>query len=145
MTRKIEVDFQIPVELTDDDCRLLDRLVDRICKRNCPDGWVFWPSGSGDKPSFSAVDARLLGVEADPSIPDGDEPRFDDSIYHVHCCAREAWPEEIERNRLRAERKAKADAAWDRRLERWLKEKGLRRTAWLFGDFVDHVRVWRNR
>lgn len=138
MIRRIEIDFDLPVELTTGEQMALDRLVGGICDRCCPEGWVFWPAGCGDKPMFSQADALFLGKQPDPNAPTSGEPMFDDSIYYVECCAREAYPEEIERNRQRAERKAQKAAEskskWHARLADWLHKRGLVRASWLVAD-----------
>ena len=104
---RIEIEFQLPVELTDEEMQWLDKFVGRICKRHKPEGWLYWPSGYGARPNFSQIDSMFLGRPVDPDAPVAGEPTFDDSVYCISTCAREAYPEEMERDRLRAEAKEK--------------------------------------
>ncbi len=104
---RIEIDFQLPVELTDKEMQWLDKFTRQICDRHQPEGWVYWPSGYGSRPNFSQVDSMFLGKPVDPDAPVSGEPTFDHSVYCISTCAREAWPEEIERDRLRAEAAAR--------------------------------------
>ena len=105
---KIEIDFALPVELSDEEMRALDRVVGNICDRNCPEGWAFWPAGIGSKPNFSKADALFLGKPVDPSAPESGEPTFDDSVFHIDCAARELYPEEIEERRRQHAEKQQA-------------------------------------
>ncbi len=90
MISSIEILFQLPVELTDEECQSLGRFVGRICDRHKPTGWCYWPSGHGYRPIWR----------------EPEEPLWDDSVYQISTCAREAWPEEIERDRIREEKKS---------------------------------------
>lgn len=92
--RKIEIDFALAVDLTDDEQRSLCNFVQRIAKRHQPEGMVHWQSGCGSKPKFSQSDARFLGKPVDPNAPESGEPEFDDEVYHIETCAREAYPSE---------------------------------------------------
>lgn len=90
-TKRIEIEFAIPVNLTDIDCRDLCEFVQRIAKRHQPEGWVHWQSGCGDKPAFSKADARLLGKDVDPDAPETGEPTFDSSVFFIETTAREKY------------------------------------------------------
>ena len=87
MINSLEIHFALSVSLTDEEMQSLDRFVGRICDRHTPDGWVYWPSGHGSRPIWR----------------EPEEPAWDDSVYQITTCAREAWPEEIERDRKREE------------------------------------------
>ena len=134
MIRRIEIDFALPVELTDDEQRALDRVVSHICKRECPEGWAFWPAGHGSKPNFSQMDSIFLGKEPDPNAPTSGEPTWDDSVYSIDCAARELYPEEIEQRKARAQEVAARKARWDSRLAGWLHRRGLKRASWWVAD-----------
>jgi hypothetical protein len=95
--RKVEILFQLPVTLTLDQMRKFHQLADEICKANCPEGWAFWPSGTGARPRMSKVDCTLLGLpesEADPAIANGQEPEFDEEVFQIHCAARAKYASE---------------------------------------------------
>lgn len=119
MIKRIEIEFALPVEISDVQHVALDRVIDDICKKNCPEGWAFWPAGIGSKPTWSRMDALFLGKEPDPDAPDTGEPTFDDSILHVECAARELYPEEIERNRKRAEERVDRERSLLYRIRLW--------------------------
>lgn len=92
--KKIEIEFAIPVELSDADMRMLCDFAQRLAKAHQPAGWVHWQSGCGSKPNFSKADARFLGKEPEPDAPERGEPTFDDSVFHIETTAREAYPNE---------------------------------------------------
>ena len=133
MIRSIEISFAIPVDLTDDERQSLDKFVQRICKRHEPDGWCYWPSGYGSKPNFSQADSMFLGKPVDPNAPVSGEPTFDHEVYSIDTCAREAWPEEIERDRKRAEAKVTR--------ERSLKYRAWRQF-WMAYKFIGDCFFW---
>ena len=132
--QRIEIEFALPVELTDEEYQALDRIVGHVCKRSCPEGWAFWPAGYGSKPQWSRADALFLGKEAEPNAPASGEPTFDDSIYHIECAARELYPEEIDRRKQKAAAVANRKAQWDARLADWLHKRGMRRASWWVAD-----------
>lgn len=138
---KIEISFELPVELTDSDMRILDKLCGRICDRSCPPGWAFWPAGCGSKPNFSQADQRFLGKEVDQNAPESGEPTWDDSVYAIDCAARMLSDEEIERNRVRAEVAEERASRWDSRLVGWLHRRGLARFSWWIAD----LSMWTRR
>lgn len=97
--QRIEVDFALPVSLTDDEQRQLCALIQQIAKRHEPDGWVHWQSGVGSKPNLSQADCRFMGKPVNPNAPEVGEPTWDDSIFYIETTAREAYPEEIARKK----------------------------------------------
>lgn len=88
---KIEVDFAIPVFMSQAQQRkLLDLLAEivRAPENQIKDG-VHWVASVGARPNFSVVDAALLGVEPGPNAPpDGEEPTYDDEVFHVGTSVR---------------------------------------------------------
>ena len=123
MINRIQIDFQIPVELNDRDMRALNALVTRICDGNCPSGWVFWPAGFGALPNFSKTDAAFLGKETDQDAPATGEPTFDETVYAIDCVARDAYPEEISRRRVREAHRAWRALPW---WQRWFTEDPIK-------------------
>lgn len=109
---RIKIDFALPVELSDDEYRWFSDIVQRISKRHQPEGMVHWCAGQGSKPNFSQADQRFLGKEIDPDAPLSGEPTWDDTIYVIETCAREAYPEEIERDRKIAEKKVEHERSF---------------------------------
>jgi hypothetical protein len=91
MIQRIEVDFAIPVELTDDEMQTLCDMVQRIAKRHQPEGFVHWQSGVGDKPIFSKTDCAIFGWDPQEGAKDSGEPDFDDSILHIETTCRERY------------------------------------------------------
>lgn len=89
MIRKIEIEFALPVEITDEDSRVIYEWVERKARQNQPEGWVHWAAEMGSKMHLSAIDARFLGKELDPEGPPSGEPIFDDSILYIGTAARE--------------------------------------------------------
>jgi hypothetical protein len=81
--QRIEVDFAIPVEMTQSEQRRLVLLLSEIADApwNQPKEGVHWLAGAGSKPNWSKADAAFLGVQADPSAADKGEPTFDDSPH----------------------------------------------------------------
>lgn len=110
MVRKIEIDFALPVELTDNEMRQLCDLTQEIAKRHQPEGWYHWQFGCGSKPRFSQTDAIFLGKTAEPDAPMDGEPTFDDEIFHIETSAREASPEELKRDAERESRRVAGKA-----------------------------------
>ncbi len=95
MITKIEVDFAIPVELSDDDIQKLDALIQGIAKRHEPKGMLHWCAGMGNKPVFSQADSRFLGKPVNPDAPISGEPTWNDSIFYIETCCRERYPDEV--------------------------------------------------
>lgn len=100
MVMLLEIAFPVDVEATTDDQVALAAIADAICKRynEANPGRVMWPAGHGFAMRFSESDGPMLsgiaGVRIDSSIPNGEEPQFDDSIYQVSCAERERYDEE---------------------------------------------------
>jgi hypothetical protein len=88
MIHKIEIEFALPVELTDAEERELCDMAQTIAKRHQPEGTLHWQSGVGQKPVFSQADARFLGKRVDPNAPESGEPGFDESIFYIETSAR---------------------------------------------------------
>lgn len=103
MVNRIEITFGRDVEIHDPEYQELMKIVGRICDKNCPEGWAFWPIGCGFKPLWSKRDAAFLGVECAPDAPEGGEPSFDESVFTVECASRELYPEEIERKKKKCQ------------------------------------------
>ena len=91
---RIEVDFAVPVELTDKEMRQIHQIVDAACRRTETDSMVHWAAGCGHKPQFSKADCLFLGKESDPNAPDSGEPTFDSSVFYIETCARERYESE---------------------------------------------------
>jgi len=92
--RKVEIDFALPVELTDEEMRSLCDLAQRVAKRHQPEGMVHWQFGCGSKPIFSQADCALLGKPVNPDAPQRGEPEFDDEVFYIETTARGAYPGE---------------------------------------------------
>lgn len=93
---KIEVEFYVPVVVTQGQWRKIADVIDEILKNpgSCPEGHVHWLSGYGAKPLFSKADARFLGVPVPPDAPESGEPEWDDSVIHFSTYCRPAYPGE---------------------------------------------------
>jgi hypothetical protein len=100
---RIEVDFAIPVLMTQDQQRRLLEIIDEIADSpwNTPAEGVHWMAGMGSKMHWSKIDALMLGKTPDPDAPATGEPARDDSVYHVETCAR-AFGSERERAKVKA-------------------------------------------
>lgn len=90
MISRIEIDFAIPVELTDDQEATLQKLVSDIARANQPTGKKHWLFGSGSKPTFSQADCRFMGKPVDPNAPESGEPTFDDEILYYETAVKHA-------------------------------------------------------
>ncbi len=95
-TRRIEIDFAVPVELSSSDCGDLADIAQRIAKANVPEGHVHWCFGQGSKPIWSKADAVFLGKTPDANAPDQGEPGFDDDVFYIETACRKAYPKEQE-------------------------------------------------
>lgn len=90
MIERIEVEFAIPVQLSDDQVRRLSDLVQDIAKSNEPEGHVHWLFGQGSKPLWSDADrAAFPGVRGGSSGKSTGEPEFDSSVLHLATSCRE--------------------------------------------------------
>jgi hypothetical protein len=67
--RRIEVDFALPVELTDKEMQQICEIVNNAARRTETEEIVHWQSGCGSRPKFSKADALFLGKEADDDAP----------------------------------------------------------------------------
>ena len=121
MIRRIEIQFEIPVEPEDVDYRDLEKIITRICDRACPEGFVYWPSGMGLKPIWSKADCRIFGFLEDSRASEAGEPSFDNKVYFIKMCAREAWPEEIVRRKAKAEAVERRRSSFRFRLANWIR------------------------
>lgn len=92
MIRKIEIELPFEMDVRDIVFREIDKILTTwICKyyENMNPKRVMWVSGHGFKLSYSKADAMFLGKqEWDDSIPDGNEPNIDESIYHIEITER---------------------------------------------------------
>lgn len=101
--RSIEINFAIPVAMTQDMQRRLLSWIDELVSEpfNQPKEGVHWSSFIGGKLKFSDVDAALLGKPRcqDPDKPaNGEEPVSQDDVYCVETAAKGfAWKKERER------------------------------------------------
>ena len=78
--QKIEIEFPFLVELPPGLDRLLEAVVDFVCKKYEAENptRVMWPAGQGSKPIWR----------------EPEEPEFDDSIYHISVSERERYKKE---------------------------------------------------
>lgn len=109
---RIEVEFAIPVEMTQEQQRRLVELLGDIAdspwnqvKEGC-----HWLSGIGTKMHWSKVDAALLGKKPEPGAPESGDPTYDRTVFHVETFAR-AFVSEQERERVLLRREADAKRA----------------------------------
>ena len=94
MISRIEVNFAIPVELTENEERQICDIVQAAAKRTETDEIVHWQSDIGSKPHFSKADGRFLRVEVDDDAPETGEPTWDDSVLQINTCSRERYDSE---------------------------------------------------
>lgn len=90
--QRIEVEFAIPVWLTQDQQVVVHELVKEIVEQpyNQLKGAAHWHSFTGGKLNLSRVDAALLGKTVGPNPPaDGEEPDSDDSVLVLSTSVRE--------------------------------------------------------
>ncbi|MGE4195936.1 MAG: hypothetical protein AB7G11_02275 [Phycisphaerales bacterium] len=87
---RLEVEFAIPVLMTQDQQRRLHGIIDEIVDSpwNQPTEGVHWLSGCGSKPNWSKADARMLGIAAPTNAPETGGPTFDDAVFHMETTAR---------------------------------------------------------
>lgn len=91
MRRRIEIDFAVPVIISDDQFRRLYDVISDITKANVPEGSVHWVFGYGDKAIFSQADCEFLGKPVDPNAPAKGEPEFDDTVLQFETFCREKY------------------------------------------------------
>jgi len=92
--RKVEIDFALPVELTDDEMHQLCEIANNAARRTETPEIVHWQAGCGSKPSFSRADCCFLGKEPDEDAPDSGEPTWDDEIFYIETFSRERYKSE---------------------------------------------------
>lgn len=78
MIKRIEVQFGIPVELTGEEMRQLQQIVNAAARRSETPTIVHWAAGCGSKSLWR----------------EPEEPDWDDSIFFIECCARERYESE---------------------------------------------------
>lgn len=102
---RIEIDFAVPIVLTQDHQRRLLTLIDEIIDApiNQPKEGLHWMSGVGSKPHWSRADCAVLSKTPEADAPATGEPTFDDSILHIESCAR-SFGSDRERDRVRKQR-----------------------------------------
>lgn len=89
---RIEVNFAIPVNMTESQQRALHDVISEITKATVPPGCVHWVSGYGQKPMWSQDDQRFLGQHVDPSASQSGEPTWDETTFQIETCCRERHP-----------------------------------------------------
>ena len=86
--RKLEITFPEPIELTNDDQRVLDAVATEICRRyeRAHPGRVMWPAGVGFKVLYMPM------TKAEEAA--GRHMEFADDTFAIDCCEREdySWP-----------------------------------------------------
>lgn len=116
----IEIVFAAPVDLPDGFDRALAALIGMVCEQYQRDNptRVMWTASFGAKPRWSRSDAQFLRASSDPDAIgplDGEEPRFDDTVYQIECDERADYygqnPANPDRERLRRESTEKHTAA----------------------------------
>jgi hypothetical protein len=91
---KIEVNFAIPVELTDRDMMLIDRIVNDAARRTETAEIVHWAAHVGCKPNYSKADCRFLGKVPADDAPESGEPTYEDDVFYIETCCRERFESE---------------------------------------------------
>lgn len=82
---RIEMEFAIPVYVTQEQLRKAHELFNEICENpaNKPIDGVHWASGYGAKMiNLSQADAALLGKTIQPGAPPTGEPEWDEMTLH---------------------------------------------------------------
>ena len=96
MIRKIEIELPFPMEIDSRVFEMIDRILTKYVCTPYEKHYmtrVMWVSAHGSKPSYSEVDALVLGKKGfDPNIKNGDEPTYDDSIWQIEISEREKVP-----------------------------------------------------
>ncbi len=92
--KRIEIELPFPMEVEDAVFMQIDNILSElVCKKykaTHPER-TMWVSGHGCKPHYSQVDAAILGVDADPTVPNGEEPRYEDDVYQITITEREKY------------------------------------------------------
>ena len=76
--KRIEIEFAVPVELSEEQSERLHVLISDIVRDHQPEGMTHWLFGSGVKPNFSQADSVFLGKPIDPNAPLTGEPTWDE-------------------------------------------------------------------
>lgn len=76
--QRIEVQFSIPVEMTNEEQQKLVQFIGNITRRSETPNIVHWPAGIGSKPLWR----------------EPQEPNWDDLVFFIDCCARERYENE---------------------------------------------------
>lgn len=82
--KRIEINFPVSVEITNDEMRAFDDLAGKICDRyrgQHPDR-VMWPAGVGFKPTYipmTAEEEKVRGIE------------FAEDVFSIDCAERENY------------------------------------------------------
>jgi hypothetical protein len=91
-TLRILIDFPVPVKVSREAHRVITHGVEMICtawERENP-GRVMWPAG--------------FGALITSNIYASDDLKFDESVEHIECATREAYPKEMsQREKLQRE------------------------------------------
>jgi hypothetical protein len=84
-TSRIEITFPVPVELTNDDQRVIDAITAEICRRyeRCHPGRVMWPAGVGSKITYMP----MTKAEEDA----GRHMEFDNKVFAIDVAERADW------------------------------------------------------
>ena len=87
--RRIEVEFAIDVEVSDEQDAQLYAVISDIVKANTPAGMVHWIVSGGHKPLWSDADVALFpdlgsGRSGRPS----GEPDYDEDTYYLQTACR---------------------------------------------------------
>jgi hypothetical protein len=96
MISKIEVSFAIPVDLTEEEMRVIDLIANHAARRTETKDRVHWAAGVGSKPIWSRSDhaTGMVRGEPDPRAKETGEPDFDDTVFYVETCCRERYDTE---------------------------------------------------
>lgn len=91
---KIEINFAIPVELTDAEMKVLDTIANDAARRTETAERVHWAAGCGSKPNWSKTDCAIFGYEPTADSPEAGEPTFNDDIFSIETATRERYQSE---------------------------------------------------
>jgi hypothetical protein len=88
---KIEVNFALPVDLTDGEMYEIHNIVDDAARCTENPERVHWAAGTGCKPNWSKTDCAALGMTPTVNSPESGEPTWDDSVYYIETATRERY------------------------------------------------------
>jgi hypothetical protein len=91
---KIEVNFALPVDLTDSEMRIIRDIANDAARRTETPERVHWAAGTGSKPNWSKTDCKIFGYEPTADSPESGEPTWDDSVYCIDTATRERYENE---------------------------------------------------